>query len=220
MHHFGRSGRDARRSIAYWSGRTRACAPNADLSGPNPSAAAREVRPHGSPIRSRSHGLGSGAARYENVRRACRRNCACLENGRDDRVSDLHVWRVGPGHCAAVVSTVSDRPEPPAIYKSLLAGITRLSHVTVEAHPCPREHPSIDARPRPASNRQHIPVNQGSVGLVGIENAPISYHYHECSLKAVLAPAPARALSPTNRPADPAAGPVETGPEEATTQLV
>lgn len=68
-----------------------------------------------------------------------------LENGRDDRVSDLHVWRVGPGHCAAVVSIVSDRPEPRAIYKSRLAGITVLSHVTVEAHPCPGEHPSIDA---------------------------------------------------------------------------
>jgi cation diffusion facilitator family transporter len=39
-----------------------------------------------------------------------------LEAGRDDRVSDLHVWRVGPGHCAAVVSLVSDQPEPPASY--------------------------------------------------------------------------------------------------------
>src|SRR5215469_11300917 len=26
----------------------------------------------------------------------------CLETGRDDRVSDLHVWRVGPGHCAVI----------------------------------------------------------------------------------------------------------------------
>jgi cation diffusion facilitator family transporter len=63
-----------------------------------------------------------------------------LESGRDDRVSDLHVWRVGPGHCAAVVSVVSDEPEPPASYKSRLAGIAGLSHITVEVHSCPGEH--------------------------------------------------------------------------------
>jgi cation diffusion facilitator family transporter len=63
-----------------------------------------------------------------------------LEAERDDRVSDLHVWRVGPGHCAAVVSLVSDRPEPPASYKSRLVGIPGLSHVTVEVQPCPGDH--------------------------------------------------------------------------------
>jgi cation diffusion facilitator family transporter len=66
-----------------------------------------------------------------------------LESGRDDRVSDLHVWRVGPGHHAAVVSVVSDQPEAPARYKSRLAGIPGLSHVTVEVHSCPGEHPAI-----------------------------------------------------------------------------
>jgi cation diffusion facilitator family transporter len=63
-----------------------------------------------------------------------------LETGRDDRVSDLHVWRVGPGHCAAVVSLVSHLPEPPASYKSRLIGIPGLSHVTVEVQPCPGDH--------------------------------------------------------------------------------
>lgn len=63
-----------------------------------------------------------------------------LEDGRDDRVSDLHVWRVGPGHHAAVVSVVSDEPESPASYKARLAGIGGLSHVTVEVHPCPGDH--------------------------------------------------------------------------------
>jgi cation diffusion facilitator family transporter len=68
-----------------------------------------------------------------------------LENWHGDRVSDLHVWRGGPGHCAAVVSVVSDSPEPPASYKSRLSGIAGLSHVTVEVHPCPGEHPSVSA---------------------------------------------------------------------------
>ena len=63
-----------------------------------------------------------------------------LEAERDDRVSDLHVWRVGPGHCAAVVSLVSDQPEPPASYKSRLVGIPGLSHVTIEVQPCPGDH--------------------------------------------------------------------------------
>jgi len=60
---------------------------------------------------------------------------ARLERG-EDRVADLHLWRIGPGHCAAVVSIVSDRPEPPDSYKARLAGLAGLSHVTVEVLPC------------------------------------------------------------------------------------
>ncbi len=41
------------------------------------------------------------------------------ENG--DRVADLHLWRVGPGHMAAIVSIVSDNPGSPASYKARLA---------------------------------------------------------------------------------------------------
>jgi cation diffusion facilitator family transporter len=59
-----------------------------------------------------------------------------LESG-EDRVADLHLWRIGPGHCAAVVSIVSDEPQPPAVYKARLAGLSGLSHVTVEVLPCP-----------------------------------------------------------------------------------
>jgi len=57
-----------------------------------------------------------------------------------NRVSDLHLWRVGPGHSAAIVSLVTDQPEPPAAYKARLAGIYGLSHVTVEVQPCPGAH--------------------------------------------------------------------------------
>jgi cation diffusion facilitator family transporter len=61
---------------------------------------------------------------------------ARLESG-DDRVTDLHVWQVGPGHCAAVISLVSDSPLQPAIYKERLQGLKGLSHVTVEVERCP-----------------------------------------------------------------------------------
>ncbi|MDP4003907.1 CDF family Co(II)/Ni(II) efflux transporter DmeF [Methylobacterium sp. NEAU K] len=54
-----------------------------------------------------------------------------------DRVSDLHLWQVGPGHRAAVIALVSDAPQPPAHYKARLAGVRGLSHVTVEVQPCP-----------------------------------------------------------------------------------
>ncbi|SDN32192.1 cation diffusion facilitator family transporter [Methylobacterium phyllostachyos] len=59
-----------------------------------------------------------------------------LETG-GDRVSDLHLWQVGPGHRAAVIALVSDDPQPPAHYKARLAGLRGLSHVTVEVQPCP-----------------------------------------------------------------------------------
>lgn len=62
-----------------------------------------------------------------------------LETGHD-RVTDLHLWRVGPGHNAAVVALVSDHPEAPDRYRAKLAGMAQLSHVTVEVALCPGCH--------------------------------------------------------------------------------
>ena len=53
-----------------------------------------------------------------------------------DRVADLHLWRVGPGHMAVIVSMVSDHPRAPADYKARLADVSGLSHITVEVQPC------------------------------------------------------------------------------------
>jgi cation diffusion facilitator family transporter len=57
-----------------------------------------------------------------------------------DRVTDLHLWQVGPGHRAAVISVISDHPLPPATYKRRLGGLRGLSHVTIEVETCPHEH--------------------------------------------------------------------------------
>lgn len=57
-----------------------------------------------------------------------------------DRVSDLHIWRVGPGHAAVVASIVTDEPRDPSFYKTRLNGLPQLSHVTVEVHTCPDHH--------------------------------------------------------------------------------
>jgi cation diffusion facilitator family transporter len=56
-----------------------------------------------------------------------------------DRVTDLHLWQVGPGHRAAVISVISDHPLPPATYKRRLGGLRGLSHVTIEVETCPHE---------------------------------------------------------------------------------
>jgi cation diffusion facilitator family transporter len=62
-----------------------------------------------------------------------------LETG-GDRISDLHLWRVGPGHNAAIISLVTHAPQPPAFYKARLAALSGLSHVTVEIEPCGGSH--------------------------------------------------------------------------------
>jgi cation diffusion facilitator family transporter len=53
-----------------------------------------------------------------------------------DRVSDLHLWRLGPGHSGLIAAVVSDRPQAPSAYKARLDGIAGLSHVTIEVHAC------------------------------------------------------------------------------------
>jgi len=51
-----------------------------------------------------------------------------------DTLTDMHLWRVGPGHYALIVSISSDRPLAPDAYKAKLAGLPSLSHVTVEVN--------------------------------------------------------------------------------------
>ena len=49
-----------------------------------------------------------------------------------DRVTDLHLWRLGPGHLGAIVSIVTSSQHEPAHYRQRLADFADLSHVTVE----------------------------------------------------------------------------------------
>ncbi|MDH7795099.1 MULTISPECIES: CDF family Co(II)/Ni(II) efflux transporter DmeF [unclassified Beijerinckia] len=55
--------------------------------------------------------------------------------GQGDKITDLHVWQLGPGHHAAIIALVSPSPKEPSHYKALLAHIHELSHVTVEVEP-------------------------------------------------------------------------------------
>jgi cation diffusion facilitator family transporter len=60
-----------------------------------------------------------------------------------DRVSDLHLWRLGPGHSAVIAAVVSDQPRSPSFYKTRLADLAGLSHVTVEVNRCPDHGPAV-----------------------------------------------------------------------------
>jgi cation diffusion facilitator family transporter len=52
-----------------------------------------------------------------------------------DRIIDLHVWRLGPGHFGAILSVVGDGAQRgPDYYHTELRRIEGLSHITVEVH--------------------------------------------------------------------------------------
>ncbi len=64
---------------------------------------------------------------------------AALESDSDNRICDLHLWKVGPDDYAAIISLVTHYPKPVAHYKNLLSSVQHLSHITVEIHQCTGE---------------------------------------------------------------------------------
>jgi cation diffusion facilitator family transporter len=74
----------------------------------------------------------------EEIRRA-------LESDGDSLVTDLHVWQVGIGKFAAMVSIVAHEPKSCDSYRALLRGHGELVHVTIETHLCREDHPAAAA---------------------------------------------------------------------------
>jgi cation diffusion facilitator family transporter len=64
---------------------------------------------------------------------------ARIEADADNRISDLHIWRVGPDAYAAIVSLVTHFPQSRDHYIDLLKNIEKLSHITIEVHHCAEE---------------------------------------------------------------------------------
>jgi len=56
----------------------------------------------------------------------------CIENDEGIRISDLHLWSVGPNIYAAIITVVTNDPKPAAHYKQLIPSDLNLVHVTVE----------------------------------------------------------------------------------------
>jgi cation diffusion facilitator family transporter len=49
-----------------------------------------------------------------------------------DRLADLHLWRLGPGHLGAIVSVVTTKERDQQYYRARLGRFHSLSHVTIE----------------------------------------------------------------------------------------
>src|SRR5436853_5628351 len=71
----------------------------------------------------------------EEIRRA-------VESDGDSLITDLHVWQVGIGKYAAMVSIVAHEPKSCESYRALLRGHDELAHVTIETHLCREDHPA------------------------------------------------------------------------------
>jgi cation diffusion facilitator family transporter len=49
-----------------------------------------------------------------------------------DKLADLHLWRLGPGHLGAIVSVVTSKGRDADYYRARLARFKSLSHLTIE----------------------------------------------------------------------------------------
>jgi cation diffusion facilitator family transporter len=82
-----------------------------------------------------------------------------IEADADNQVADLHLWRVGPGGRACIVSLVTHQPRPVEHYRALLAGLPGLLHVTVEVNQCRQ---AACAAPSPATPQSMVrPLDPG-----------------------------------------------------------
>lgn len=60
-----------------------------------------------------------------------------IETGTSDRISDLHVWSIGPGIYAGIIAIVSDAPATPHDYRDRVRQrMPQLVHVTFEVEQC------------------------------------------------------------------------------------
>lgn len=62
-----------------------------------------------------------------------------VESDSDNRVADLHVWRVGSRHLSVILSIVTHYPKSPDHYKKLLAEYDEIAHITVEVNSCEKD---------------------------------------------------------------------------------
>ncbi|MCY3763523.1 MAG: CDF family Co(II)/Ni(II) efflux transporter DmeF, partial [Gemmatimonadetes bacterium] len=60
-----------------------------------------------------------------------------IEQDGDSKVTDLHLWSIGPDIYSALIAVVAHRPAMPGQYKKRIPGNLGLVHVAVEVHTCP-----------------------------------------------------------------------------------
>jgi Co/Zn/Cd efflux system component len=59
-----------------------------------------------------------------------------LESYKDTKVSDLHIWSIGPGIYSSEIGIVTKYPESPNKYKALIPQDSGVVHTTIEVHQC------------------------------------------------------------------------------------
>ena len=59
-----------------------------------------------------------------------------IEKDSDNQISDIHIWKVGANHYAAIISLVTHFPKSTEYYKELLNDFHKLSHITIEVNAC------------------------------------------------------------------------------------
>jgi cation diffusion facilitator family transporter len=71
---------------------------------------------------------------------------ARIEADSDNRVTDIHLWRIGVHSLSLILSVATHFPRPPEHYKQLMIGYPEIEHLTVEVIPCEGES-CINPRP-------------------------------------------------------------------------
>ncbi len=59
-----------------------------------------------------------------------------IESDADNRISDLHLWKISSHQSAAIIAVVTHFPRPPEHYKALLSSVEDLAHTTIEVIHC------------------------------------------------------------------------------------
>jgi cation diffusion facilitator family transporter len=61
---------------------------------------------------------------------------SAIEKEDDNRLSDIHIWPIGPARYAAALGVVTHNPKPAAHYKGLVPTNLGIVHLTVEVNRC------------------------------------------------------------------------------------
>jgi Co/Zn/Cd efflux system component len=64
-----------------------------------------------------------------------------IEQDDDSKVTDLHLYSIGPNIYSAVIAVVAHDPATPAEYKKRIPTNLGLEHVSIEVHECPTHDP-------------------------------------------------------------------------------
>ena len=64
-----------------------------------------------------------------------------LEQDDDCKITDLHLWSIGPNIYSAEIVVVANEPATPNQYKNRIPGNLGLEHITIEVHQYPPAHP-------------------------------------------------------------------------------